>query len=82
MPEIPQSEIAATNFVRWARNREKLGEILGRFRTLVAVQNYAKKFSQNSPQFITPYPANEMSKFHLRELLGLGGAKKLSKKEP
>ena len=40
------------------------------------MQNYAKNFSQNSLQFITPCPANEMSKFHLRELLGCEGANK------
>ena len=45
-------------------------------RALLAVQNYAENFSQNSPQFITPCPANEISKFHLRELLGLEGANK------
>ena len=42
---------------------------------MLAAQNYAKNFSPNSPQFITPCPANEMSKFHHRELLGLEGAK-------
>ena len=38
------------------------------------MQNYAENFSQTSPQFITTCPANEMSKYDLRELLGLGGA--------
>ena len=48
---------------------EKLGEILGEIFARCA--ELCKKLSPNSPQFVTPCPANEMSKFHLRELLGL-----------
>ena len=59
---------------------EKLGEILdeisGHFRASLAVQNDPPKFLPKSSQFITPClataPVTEISKFHLRELLGLG----------
>ena len=52
---------------------EILGEILGAFSCFARCAELRKNFSQKSPQFITPCPANEMSKFHLCELLGLGG---------
>ena len=72
MPEIPQSDIAATIFFGGRETGREIGQNFGQ--NLLAVQNYAKTFSPNSPQFITPCPANEMSKLDLRELLGLEGA--------
>ena len=61
----------------WAKNLGKsLDEISRRFRSSCAVQNDHQNFSPNSSQFITPCllaaPVAEISKFHLRELLGLG----------
>ena len=84
-PDIPQSEIVATNFYdrakfwakNWAKNRAKFWtKFSGHFRASFAVQNDPPNLSPNSSQFITPClvtaPVTEISKFHLRELLGLG----------
>ena len=60
-PEIPQSEIAATNFLRRARNRAKIFK--GVFVLCSLCRITQKTSAKNSPQFITPCPANEMSKF-------------------
>ena len=63
-PDIPQSEIAETIFYEsGGSERENSGELLWA----------SLNFSQNPSQFITPCLVNYMSKFHLPELLGLGG---------
>ena len=84
-PDIPQSEIAARNFYdrakfgakNWAKNWAKFwANFLGHFRASCAV---LPKFPS---QFITPCLVTalvvEISKFHLRELLGLGAPNQLS----
>ena len=84
MPEMPQSEIGATIFSAGKKPGEKSGEILreilGELFVLCSLCRITpqkkKTFSPNSVQFITPCPANEMSKYYLRELLGLGGCHK------
>ena len=51
-----------------------LGEFSSvRFRASFAVQNGPANFFQNASQFITLCLVVEMSRFHLPELLGLGG---------
>ena len=56
----------------WAKNRAKFSVHV---RGLFAVQNDPSNVSQSSLKFITPCLAAEMSEFHLREFLGLGGPK-------
>ena len=82
MPDIPQSEIAATDFDGRAKElSEELGEILdehfwGIFVLHVLSRMTHQNFFPNSSQFITPClvtaPVVEISKFHLHELLRLG----------
>ena len=68
-PDLPQSEIAATNFMTqaevWAKNRAKFSVY---FRASFAVQNDPQIFSQNSSQFVTPCLVAEIFKFYLPEL--------------
>ena len=83
--DIPQSEIAATNFYdrakswakSWAKNFGRT--FLGIFVLHLLCRATHQNFSPNSSQFITPClvrtPVAEFSKFHLRELLGLGASK-------
>ena len=80
MPEIPQSEIVATIFFGGRETGRKIGRNIGRNLEGVLVlcslcRITQKKILPKFPAIITPCPANEMSKFHLRELLGLEGAK-------
>ena len=84
-PDIPQSEIAATIFYdrakSWAKNWAKFcTNFSGRIFVLHALcRTTHQNFSPNSSQFITPCLVMalvaEMSKFHLRKLLGLGTPK-------
>ena len=80
MPDIPQSEIVATNFYDWAKfwakNWAKFWtNFLGIFvlRSLCTMTH--QNFSPISSQFVTPClvtaPVTEISKFHLRSW-GLG----------
>ena len=71
-PDIHQSEIASTNLYDsgaevWAKNCVK---IPWHFRASFTVQNGP----QTSSEFVTPCLVADISKSHLRELLGLGGA--------
>ena len=82
-PDIPQSDIAATNFYDQVKNWAKFWtKFSGHFRASCAVQNDPPNFSPNSSRFITPClvtaPVAEISKLHLRELLGLGVPSSLS----
>ena len=83
--DTPQSEIVATNFYdrpkfwaeNWAKNWAKFWTKFSGFFVLHLLYRTAHQvFSPNSSQFITPClataPVTEISKFHLRELLGLG----------
>ena len=84
--DIPQGEIAATNFYDLYRSLgEKLGEELGEmldeilneiFMLHLLCRTAHQNFFPNSFQFIIPClvttPEAEISKFHLRELPGLG----------
>ena len=54
---------------KWAKNWTKL---CGHFRALFAVQKDPPKVT---PKVITPRSVAEISKSHLREVLGLGGPK-------
>ena len=69
---MTRAEVWAKN---WAKNWEKYS---AHFRASLALQNDPQIFSQNSSQFITPCLVAEISKFHLRELLGFGGNKKIA----
>ena len=69
----------------WAKNWAKFWtKIPGHLRASLAVQNDPPKFLPNSSQFITPClvtaPVTEISKFHLRELLGLGVPRRVVEK--
>ena len=58
----------------WAKKLAKnWAKFSGNVRALFALQNDPPNFSQNSSEFITPRLVAEISKFHLREVLGLGG---------
>ena len=71
---VPRAKLRQHIFVTqaevWAKNWAKYS---GHFRASFAAQNDPQIFSQNSSQFITPCLVAEIMKFHLRELLGLGG---------
>ena len=66
---MTRAEVWAKN---WAKNWAKFS---AHFRASFAVQNDSQIFSPNSSQFITPCLVAESIKFHLRELLDLGGRK-------
>ena len=53
----------------------------GHFCALFAVQNDPPNVFQPSSPYITPHLVAEMSKFHLRELLGLGSPNFLSEED-
>ena len=56
----------------WAKNWAKFS---GHVHASFTMQNDPPKVPQNPSEFVTPCFVNEISKFHLRELLGLGGPK-------
>ena len=80
-PDIPQSEIVATIFLTGRNSGRRIGwnfgrNFLGIFVLHSVFRTTHQNFSPNSSQFITPClvtaPVTEISKLHLRELLGLG----------
>ena len=87
-PTFPRAKLGVTNFDELGRSEgAKLGEdfwakFSGHFRASFAVQNEPPNFSQNSSQFITPCLVADISKFHLRELLGFGGPQETILGEP
>ena len=78
---FPRAKLRRQIFTTGRNSGRRIGRNFGRnflffFRASFAVQTTHQIFSPNSSQFITPClvtaPVTEISKFHLRELLGLG----------